>query len=203
MKLSLSDIFKFNWRYKKYRILIVNTTVSCELYLWDNWKFFLPALDKLLLTSQEQAFIRTYQSYEYENKWLGFGRMKWNEENNIRWTTKYRRDVSKTLPKFFKTEIWAPNWNKVCDTGMPPDIFISLYNYSGIDSVKEGVVVALPESSYKKNFLIIKDIISQLQLCIPNSKVSQAKRDWWGRTALRNNIEDMNPQELKKIINQQ
>jgi len=41
----------------------------------------------------EQAYIRSFQAHETEHRWLGFGRMRWNEKNNILWTTKYQDPV--------------------------------------------------------------------------------------------------------------
>jgi hypothetical protein len=114
--MSLFDFLPEIKRYRKYHIWVINTQKTCELYLWDNWRLFLPALNNLISLTSQPGFIRTFQSREYENKWLGFGRMKWNEANNIKWTTKYRNVDDITLQKifFFNTQVWAPDWNAVC-----------------------------------------------------------------------------------------
>lgn len=127
--------------------------------------------------------------------------MKWNEENNVKWTTKYRtNNPEENKLVFFNTQIWAPDWNQVCDTGMPPDIFICLYNYPTIPEIKEGLTIALPKSIYKNNKLLVDEKLTKLVTTIPGARLYEIKRDWWGRTASRNNIEDMSPQELKKIV---
>ncbi|HEY8927761.1 MAG TPA: hypothetical protein VIM55_01120 [Mucilaginibacter sp.] len=203
MKLSLRDIFKIDWTHRRYKLWIVNTPEQCGLYLWDNWKLLLPAVHKLMKLTSQPAFIRTFQSYKHEYKWLGFGRMKWSEENNIKWTTKYRKDGPLTNhPDFFNTEIWAPDWNKVCDTGMPPDIFVRLYNYPDVPAISEGVVIALPRSLYKKHTLLINEAMAEIISHIPGSKMFETERNWWGRTAVRNSIEHLSPQEIRKMVEQ-
>ena len=92
------------WRYRKYKLWVINTETEANLYLWDKWKVLLPSLDALIKLTTEPAFIRSFQSYEFENRWLGFGRMKWNEENNIKWTTKYRNaKTGGKIPEFSHT----------------------------------------------------------------------------------------------------
>lgn len=201
MKINIRNIFKLNWRYKTYQLWLINTTIECNLYLWEKWRLLVPPLDGLIGLTQEKAFIRSFQSYIHENKWLGFGRMKWDEENNIKWTSKYRtNNAVADEPEFYNTEVWAPDWNRVCDTGMPPDVFICLYNYPEVPQIREGLVIALPRSLYKKNKRLVDDSLSKLLSQIPGSKIHEIKRDWWGRTASRNNIGDITPQEIKKII---
>lgn len=201
MKFNIRNLFKFDWTYKIYQLWVINTATECNLYLWDKWCLLLPSLNSLVKLTRERAFIRTFQSYEYENKWLGFGRMKWNDENNIKWTTKYRTNISlEDQPEFFYTEIWAPDWNQVCDTGVPPDVFIHLYNYEAMSEMREGLIIAIPRSLYKKNKLMVDDILSELVSNISGANIYETKRDWWGRTALRNSIESITPQEIKKII---
>jgi hypothetical protein len=201
MRTKFSELFSFNWRYKKYQLFIINTETTSSLYLWENWSLFLQPLNELIYLTPEKAFIRSFQSHSAHNKWLGFGRMKWNEENNRKWTGKYRDNVLPAhQPDFYHTQIWAPDWNKVYDTGTPPDIFINLYNYPNSDGLCEGIIIALPKRHYKMNKEIVDDAVHNIALCIPNSKIHHTTRDWWGRTALRNNIEHMNPQEIRKIV---
>jgi hypothetical protein len=73
----------------------------------------MPSLDKLLALTKEKAFIKTSHSFEFENKWLGFGRMIWSEENNKKWTTKFRTPENESRLKFFDTEVWSPDWHEV------------------------------------------------------------------------------------------
>lgn len=202
MKINLGSLFNANWSYRNYRIFVINTKTTSRLYLWDRWALLFQPLNRLIELAAEKAFIRSFQSFKSKNKWLGFGRMQWNEKNNIIWTTKYRKNISlEDQPDFFATEIWAPDWNQVCQTGMPPNIFIKLYNYSNTEGVREGLIIALPQRLYKANREIVDDVITKLNLNIPNSKVYETKRGWWGRVAVRNNVEDMNVQEIQEIVN--
>lgn len=201
MALSFMKLFKLNWRYRSYHIWVINTTIECNLYLWDNWCLLLPSLDTLVRLTAEPAFIRTFQAEKYKKHWLGFGRMKWNEENNIKWTTKYREsNPSENEIEFHNTEIWAPDWKHVCDTGIPPDIFICLYHYPTVHEIREGLTIALPRSFYKKNQQLVNETLVSLSACVRGANLYETKRDWWGRTASRNNIEDMGPQDIKRII---
>jgi len=189
------------WRYSKYCLWVINTKQKPELYLWDNWKRLLPSLDVLVNLTQEPAFIRSFQGYQYETNWLGFGRMKWNEKNNIKWTTKYinekRRDQ---LPQFSHTEIWAPDWNRVCDNGMPPDIFIQLYNFPTLENIQEGIVIAMPRSLYHKNKVLVDTELMKLVSEIPGATISVITRRWYPGWKTGNEIGDINNQEIEKIV---
>lgn len=189
------------WRYRKYKLWVINTQTEANLYIWDKWKTLLPTLDRLINLTSEQAFIRSFQSYEYENQWLGFGRMKWNEENNIKWTTKYRNSngQNKTLA-FYHTEIWAPDWNRVCDGGIPPDIFIKLYHFPTIKKIREGLVIAIPKALYNKNKVLVENELIRLVNEITYSTISTLTRYWWPGWKFRNQIDDINNWEIERIV---
>lgn len=76
----------------KYIVFNINSSVSFEINNWGFYKDIYEIVDAILkeynLTSD--AYIRTFQSFEFDPKWLGFGRMKWNLENNKKWTQKYK-----------------------------------------------------------------------------------------------------------------
>lgn len=147
----------------------------------------------------ESAFIRSYQSYEYKNRWLGFGRMKWNNDNNIKWTTKYRNTGEKS-PDFYRTEIWAPDWNQVCDKDMPPDIFVRLYNFPKLQNIREGLVIAVPKSLYNKNEVLIELELTKIAREIPASTISTTTKGWYPVWKIRNQIGDINNQEIEAIV---
>jgi len=189
------------WKYRKYMVWVINTKTEPSLYLWDNWKLLFPALDILISLTKEQAFIRTFQSYKYENRWLGFGRMKWNEENNIKWTTKYRNgNIENKLPDFSHTEIWAPDWNRVCDESMPPDVFVQLYYFPTLENIREGLVIAIPKSLYKRNIILVDSALTNLMNDISGSTISTSTRSWWSGWKTSNEIGDIGNQEIEKIV---
>ena len=185
----------------KYKVWAINTTDDVELYLWENWKKLLPNVKSLIEISNAQPYIRTFQSYEFQNKWLGFGRMKWNEENNKKWTTKYRTNENKSEKlKFFSTEIWSPDWNSCCKTGRSPDIYINLFHNENLNELNEGLLIAMPKKIVNKNRVLAEDCIRELNRKIRNSSVSLEERYWTPSKEYPNRIEDMNPQELGKLI---
>ncbi|MNJ98392.1 hypothetical protein D3C87_161580 [compost metagenome] len=189
------------WKYRTYKLWVINTKTEANLYLWDKWKALLPSLDALINLTSEPAFIRSFQSYEFENRWLGFGRMKWNEESNIKWTTKYINVKTRDkIPDFSHTEIWAPDWNRVCDEDMPPDIFVKLYNFPRLEEIKEGIIIAMPKSLYNKNKGLVELELTKLTNEIPGATISTSTRSWWPGWKIRNQIGDINPQEIEKII---
>lgn len=149
------------WTYRRYRLWVINTDQEAFLYKWDNWKLLMPSIDKLLTLTKEKAFVKTSQSLEFENKWLGFGRMTWSEESNRRWTTKYRTPENESRLQFYDTEIWAPDWNEVGRTNVPPDIYIKLYNIARFKSIKEGLIIAMP-----RRLAIKQKAIIESELCI-------------------------------------
>jgi hypothetical protein len=188
------------WTYRRYRLWVINTDKDAFLYKWDNWKQLMPSIDKFLKLTTEKAFIKTNQSFEFESKWLGFGRMTWDEENNIKWTTKYRTADSEQRLQFHGTEIWAPDWNDFGKSGMPPDIFVKLYNIPNSQTTREGLIIAIPRQISLKQRQIIETELSRLTKLIPNSTLTMTTRLWQPWFKFENNIDDMNPQELEKIV---
>jgi hypothetical protein len=194
-----------NWLFGyKYRVWVINTTSQAFLYTWEKWNVLLPSVDSLVKMTNRDAYIRTFQSFEFENKWLGFGRMKWNEENNRKWTTKYRNEeyAAKKLT-FYGTEIWAPDWNQCSDKGIFPDLFIHLYHHPTVEKIREGLVIAIPKKIAQKNQSQIETTIQNFIRQIPDSTLSVVERSWTPGGKFPNRIEDMNPQELEKIVYQQ
>lgn len=188
------------WTYRRYRLWVINTNKETFLYKWDNWKLLMPSIEKLLTLTKEKAFIKTSQSFKFENKWLGFGRMPWSEESNIKWTTKYRTLENESRLQFYDTEIWAPDWNVMDGRNLPPDIYIRLYNI-GFKSVMEGLIIAIPRRIAVKQKELVDSELEQLTKLIPNSSLTMITRLWYPWMKFDNEIRDMNPQELEIIIN--
>jgi hypothetical protein len=187
------------WSYRRYRLWVINTDKVAFLYKWDNWKLLMPSLDKLLALTKEKAFIKTSQSFEFENKWLGFGRMIWSEENNKKWTTKFRTPENESRLKFFDTEVWSPDWHEVERSGVPPDIYFRLYNID-FHSIREGLIIAIPSRMAKRHNETIEFEVRRLTNLIPNSTLTTTTRLWQPWFKFDNHIEFMNPQELEMII---
>ncbi|MDR1698267.1 MAG: hypothetical protein LBR75_00370 [Prevotellaceae bacterium] len=165
------------------------------------WQRLFPMLDAIVKLSRQDAFIKTDQSIVGTNKWLGFGRMKWNFDNNKKWTTKYLEGTDKREITFFDTEIWAPDWNYCCDKGITPDIFIKLCNNEVAEVAKESLVIAVsPKLDYKYRSLIESEVNRMARL-IPDATISIATRRWSGGWKIGNGIGDMNIQELQEMIN--
>jgi hypothetical protein len=188
------------WSYRRYRLWVINTNKEVNLYKWDNWKSLIPSIDKLTKLTSEKSFIRTFQSFEFENKWLGFGRMTWNKENNMKWTTKYRSPENESRLQFFDTEIWAPDWNQFYESGMPPDIFVKLYNNPKSQTAREGLIIAIPRRLSLKHKETIETELQRLTKLIPVSRLTMTTRFWQPWIKFDNNIEDMNPHELEEIL---
>lgn len=190
----------------KYKVWVVNTTSKAEIYLWTNFESLLPNLNTLLNLSKHDAYIRTFQSYELQNRWLGFGRMKWNRENNLNWTTKYSNSQNADdRVEFFSTEIWAPSWKYCCDNGKNPELFISIYNNENFENLREGILIAMPKKLTEKHADSVESAISKIAERIPNSSLSTEERKWTSSRKFPNGIEDMNVHdmnvhELEKIV---
>jgi hypothetical protein len=188
------------WSYRRYTLWVINTNNEVDLYKWDNWKSLIPSIDSLFKLTREKAFIRSFQSFEFENKWLGFGRMTWDENNNKKWTTKYRTPENASRLQFFGTEIWAPDWNQFYASGMPPDIFVKLYSNPNSQTAREGLIIAIPRRLSLKHKDVIETELQRLTTLIPGSRLTTTTRYWKPWLRFVNNIEDMSPQELEKII---
>jgi coproporphyrinogen III oxidase-like Fe-S oxidoreductase len=187
---------------ENYKVWVINTKSDALLYHWANWKNLLPEINKLLELTTENAFIRSFQAFENENKWLGFGRMSWSTENNKKWTTKYRTsEYQDNVLMFLGTEIWAPDWNHCYNKGESPAVYIKVYHNFKMETIKEGIIIAIPKSLVKKNETQIKSSLESLNRIIPNSTMYQIERNWTPTKEFVNRIEDLNPQELEKILN--
>ena len=184
-----------------YKIWVVNSKSEAFLYLWDNWKMLYPEINNLVTLATGQAYIRTFQSFEFEHKWLGFGRMSWTEKNNKKWTSKYRTaEFKEKNLQFFGTEIWSPDWNFCFQTGETPEIYVQVYHHSNSENVREGIVIAMPKRTMEKNEELIITSIKTIQNSIFDSELSSIERYWTPGKGFLNRIEDMNPQELEKIV---
>ena len=111
---------------RQYKLWVINTTAEATLYQWDTWKLIMPSIEAFLSLSPKDAYIRTCQSFEFENRWLGFGRMKWGPDSNIKWTTKYRTEENRHKLQFYSTEVWAPDWNACIKDSTTPDIYVQI-----------------------------------------------------------------------------
>lgn len=87
----------------KYIVFNINSSSIFEINDWNFYKDIYEIIDTIIkeyaLTSN--TYIRTFQSFEFDNRWLGFGRMKWNLENNKKWTQKYKTKEYTTLALVF------------------------------------------------------------------------------------------------------
>ena len=177
----------------KHILFKISTAEKYPINDWEFWKEIYSEIDLLLSlnTYKNQTFIRTFQSYEHENKWLGFGRMKWNLENNIKWTEKYK--TQKQLD-FYNTEIWCPDWNHYEKTGNYPDIFINAFQFPD----ETGLLFAVKKTFYIKNKEAIVTILSNVNSKIPNSKLKSTERFW--KKKYKNDISDLNQQDLKGLF---
>ncbi|MES2559001.1 MAG: hypothetical protein V4590_04640 [Bacteroidota bacterium] len=190
------------WTYQRYRLWVINSSEELDLYVWDNWKALMPPINLLLTMTAEKVNIRSFQQYIRENRWLGFGPMIWNEECNLKWTTTYQHPKHKLKKlRFHKTEIWAPHWNQVNKDNIPPEVYIRLYHYPDHEKIKEGFLIAIPVSLYKIHQVFIDTALTQLLEAIPHSSIHTTTRFWTPLWKSANNIADMNPVELEKIVN--
>lgn len=184
---------------ESYSVWVIHTAIEANLYFWKNWKEIYPEIDSLVKISNSQPYIKTFQSFEFENKWLGFGRMKWNEKNNRKWTSKYRSKefVNRNL-RFFSTEIWTPDWNYCYKTDNSPEVYVNLFHLD-FKNLKEGLIIAIPHQIAKKNINEIDLTIRSILTKIPQANLSKTERPWTPNRKFQNRIEDMNPHEILTI----
>lgn len=182
----------------KYIVFNINSSSIFELNDWIFFKDIYEILDTIItehnLTSN--TYLRTFQSFESDNKWLGFGRMKWNLENNKKWTQKYKtEEYSKMNLQFFDTEIWSPDWNHFDKTGDLPKFFSKIYH----ENDNQGIFIALDLRMYKNNPEFIDQYIQNIKEHIPESEVRSFKRYWSPSSGFHNNIQDITYQESINI----
>jgi len=182
----------------KYIVFNINSTASFEVNNWDFYNDIYEIVDVILkeynLTSD--TYIRTFQSFEFDSKWLGFGRMKWNLENNKKWTQKYKSEgFSNKNLEFFSTEIWSPDWNHFEKTADLPKFFSKVYS----ENDNQGIFIALELRMYKSYPDFIDKSIQNIKELIPQSDVGVFERYWTPSSGFHNNIQDITYQESINI----
>jgi hypothetical protein len=185
---------------KEYKVWVINTKLEVQLFTWDNWQHIYPIVNQLLDMVESKAYIRTFQNFETENRWLSFGRMNWNEENNQKWTSKYQTKKYSNRNLLFKnTEIWSPDWNFCQKTNQTPDIFIKVYCTNFLD-LREGIIIAIPKRIVKENDMLISSSIQLIQKLIVSSTLSSVDRYWTPSKNFPNHLNDINPHEVMNIL---
>lgn len=188
----------------KYCVINVNTNQDFEIDNWENWNKVFPLIDSLikLIGCENETFIRTFQCFEFENNWLGFGRMKWNDQNNQKWTTKYKtEEFSDKKLEFFNTEIWSSDWNHYDKTGETPIFFINIYKESDLNT---GLIIAIKKKHYKQNELSLNSLFDKIKIIIPNSNVRKIERYWKVNFfSSQNEIQDMSFYHLDEVMKMQ
>ena len=182
----------------KYIVFNINSSSVFEVNDWNFYKAIYEILDTVIkeYDLSSSAYIRTFQSFEFDNKWLGFGRMKWNLENNKKWTQKYKTKEYATMNlQFFDTEIWSPDWNHFDKTSDLPKFFSKVYNENG----NQGIFIALELRMYNNNQNFIDKSIKSIKELIPNSEVKFFERYWTPSSGFHNNIQDITYQESTNI----
>lgn len=182
----------------KYIVFNINSSAGFEISDWNFYKDIYEIVDAIIkeynLTSD--TYIRTFQSFEFDTKWLGFGRMKWNLENNKKWTQKYKtKEFSNKDLQFFSTEIWSPDWNHFDKTADLPKFFSKVYNENG----NQGIFIALELRTYKNNSNFIDKSIQNIKKLIPQSETAVFERYWTPSAGFYNNIQDITYQESINI----
>ena len=191
---DLSKIFG-----EKYLVININSTDNITLNDWNYWKLFYSIFDQILKQTdlEKDTYIRSFQSFKTEKNWLGFGRMKWNLQNNQKWTQKYNSEEysSKEL-EFFNTEIWSPNWNNFDKTGNSPKFFSKVYH----ENINKGIFIAVDLRLYKNNSELIDGYIEEIVELIPNSKLNLFTRFWKPSKGFYNNIIDITYSEIETVL---
>lgn len=173
----------------KYIVFNINTIFNYKIDDWENWQNLFNVIDKLLieLNLNNQAFIRTYQSFEFENIYLGFGRMKWNLENNKKWTEKYKTsDYSDKKLEFYNTEIWSPDWNLFYKKDELPKFFANIYS----EDINRGITIVFNKTLFLENEDRILYLIEEVRKNISNAELVKFERYWKASYGFVNNIED-------------
>ncbi len=130
---------KYRFYHDEYKVWIILTKLTKhKLHDWENWGKCFHILDSVIKKYSDIMSVRTSQSVPKSSRWLSFGRMTWNEKNNIKWTSKYKTgDDKKEHLEFFDTEFWSPSWT-ICDKEkLSPKIFMK------VSSAENGVLNGL------------------------------------------------------------
>ncbi|MEO8254570.1 MAG: hypothetical protein ABI554_09310, partial [Flavobacterium sp.] len=178
----------------KYVVFNINSSSIFEISDWNFYRNIYEIIDSIIkeYNLSTNTYIRTFQSFELDNRWLSFGRMKWNLENNKKWTHKYKTKEYSTLNlQFFNTEIWSPDWNHFEKTGDLPIFFSKIYHENG----NRGIFIALKLNVYKSSPDLVDKSINNIEELIPDSEVRLFERYWTPSAGFYNNMLDITYEE--------
>lgn len=115
--------------------VILRKSNTKKIHDWEVWKSCFNILNDSIAREPDKMAIRTSQSFPSTSKWLSFGRMTWNEKNNIKWTSKYKTGEDKVKDlEFFDTEFWLPSWTSSEMENLPP------YTFMKVESAEKGLL---------------------------------------------------------------
>lgn len=97
--------------------------------------------------------------------------MSWSEENNVKWTSKYRKEeYSERELTFFSTEVSAPDWNECLHANRRPNMFVNIYHLN-FEDLRHKLLIAIPLRLVKKHEDFISAMILAVQQVVDGSAV--------------------------------
>lgn len=176
------------WHRPRVRVAAVIGSDSRPLRHWENWRRIVPAMNALVDLLPKPATIRPEHYREGRRRQIPYGLMRWNEENNRRWT------AGAEEPDLYmrKTEIWSPARSSTIEMRRYPDFYALIDGGQSVD--RQGFALALRLDLLPGLAAAADAVVAEVEALIPDSRRLIADRTWEERRILgvirENNLDD-------------
>lgn len=156
---------------EKYTVwfILVDTSVF-KIHDWEIWKAYYLALDPMLSKLNPQTEIRTFQTHKWIWWWLPFGKMHWNRENNIKWTSKFKKGWRKRKSlEFFNTEVLSPDYYSCEKSKTFPKVYLRIdegLNEYWKQPYNASILIAIKQRSVDKNWSLLVEELFKIKTSI-------------------------------------
>ena len=165
-----------HWAGATYAVhLLVSNEAEKPIYRWAQWQHIASALESVLAITEDLPVIRSCQVSHDSYKNLPFGRMKWSDKNNEKWTEKYQ-SVDPSV-RFINAEIWSPDWNTMASEHRTPSVFVQV-EARPTSKFAQALTIAVREPEYTNNLSVVRHAVEKIQRMIPCSTHYFGRTPW-------------------------
>lgn len=180
----------YPWNRPRLRIACLADMSDLLLHRWENWSRVLPAMTALVERLPRPTNISSYQTAPGSEKALPFGRMRWSEANNRRWTTEYLEGPG--AAEFNEASFWSPSRRSSIEQGEDPAFYARIQHLAGFG---QSFVLALRLDQLPAAAAAADAVLDAVTALLPDAKLLICDRRWEERRVMgvvkENNLDDV------------
>ena len=190
-----------------YDVYVLLGDPACKpLWWWENWRQLMPELGALLHVARGPALVRSTQYLPNRSGTVKFGRIRWNERDQQKWTHGSPSNFDSSPGwRFLSAELWAPAWTQCARENCAPDVFMVIASerlFGDATSFEPVIVFAVASELVSRNAELVTRVVERLGEIV-NPKLVANQRRPWGRSlpsgvGYTNSIQDLHVTGLFK-----